>query len=170
MDQAERLRRISTSLARLANEELPDFLEDIDDGPLGDIERNLNHAIGSLSTRLEERLLFSIGPVVVFRWRATEGWPVEYVSPNVAVRVTVLDLTGLEDVDAATLEHLMRMVRAATMLGSHCLVSGISPRVASIIVSLGIDVANLSTFATLSAALGHAFGQAGRRRPSRLNA
>ncbi|MDC3961094.1 STAS domain-containing protein [Polyangium jinanense] len=316
MDQAERLRRISTTLARLANEELPDFIEDIDDGPLGDLERNLNRAIGSLSTRLEERLLFSVGPVVVFRWRATEGWPVEYVSPNVfeltgyptedyllnklkysdlvypedlgrvgeevstnsasgaewfahepyrikrrdgqtiwiadytvirrdrasgqithyfgyifdttdrieqslalernertlkqfkspllhvwdgvlampvlgavdearasamtdallaeithsRVRVTVLDLTGLEDVDAATLEHLMRMVRAVTLLGSHCLVSGISPRVASIIVSLGIDVAKLSTFATLSAALGHALGQAGRRRPGRLNA
>ena len=30
-----------------------------------------------------ERRLFMGGPVVVFRWLATEGWPVEYVSPNV---------------------------------------------------------------------------------------
>ncbi|MCK4660921.1 MAG: PAS domain S-box protein [Phycisphaerae bacterium] len=34
--------------------------------------------------RLEqERRLFMGGPVVVFRWIAAEGWPVEYVSPNV---------------------------------------------------------------------------------------
>jgi len=44
-----------------------------------------------LSTRLQnyeaalerERSLFSTGPVVVFRWLAKEGWPVEYVSENV---------------------------------------------------------------------------------------
>lgn len=32
----------------------------------------------------EERRLFISGPTVVFKWRAAEGWPVEYVSPNVA--------------------------------------------------------------------------------------
>ncbi len=31
----------------------------------------------------EERGLFIGGPTVVFKWRAEEGWPVEYVSPNV---------------------------------------------------------------------------------------
>ncbi len=30
----------------------------------------------------EERKLFIGGPNVAFRWRAAEGWPVEYVSPN----------------------------------------------------------------------------------------
>jgi PAS domain S-box-containing protein len=30
-----------------------------------------------------ERQLFVDGPAVVFRWVNTEGWPVEYVSPNV---------------------------------------------------------------------------------------
>jgi len=32
---------------------------------------------------LEERQLFVGGPTVVFTWGAEEGWPVEYVSPNV---------------------------------------------------------------------------------------
>ncbi len=32
---------------------------------------------------LNERRLFVSGPTVVFRWVASEGWPVEYVSPNV---------------------------------------------------------------------------------------
>lgn len=31
-----------------------------------------------------ERRLFVDGPVVVFRWRNEEGWPVEFVSPNCA--------------------------------------------------------------------------------------
>ncbi len=30
-----------------------------------------------------ERQLFIGGPIVVFKWRAESGWPVEYVSPNV---------------------------------------------------------------------------------------
>jgi PAS domain S-box-containing protein len=30
-----------------------------------------------------ERNLFIAGPVVVFKWRNEEGWPVEYLSPNV---------------------------------------------------------------------------------------
>jgi PAS domain S-box-containing protein len=32
----------------------------------------------------QERDIFMGGPVVVFKWRAAEGWPVEYVSPNVS--------------------------------------------------------------------------------------
>ncbi len=32
---------------------------------------------------LNERRLFVSGPTVVFRWVASDGWPVEYVSPNV---------------------------------------------------------------------------------------
>ena len=31
----------------------------------------------------EERSMFISGPVVVFKWKNSEGWPVEYVSPNV---------------------------------------------------------------------------------------
>ena len=32
---------------------------------------------------LEERKLFIGGPNVAFKWKAAEGWPVEYVSPNI---------------------------------------------------------------------------------------
>ena len=31
----------------------------------------------------QEKEIFVGGPAVVFQWRASEGWPVEYVSPNV---------------------------------------------------------------------------------------
>ncbi|MDI1428972.1 STAS domain-containing protein [Polyangium sorediatum] len=310
MDHAARMRRITDTLARLVDEEVPPLIEVIEDGPLGDIEREVNRAVTSLSARLEERLIFRVGPVVVFRWRAEPGWPVEYVSPNVldltgypaeeflsfsrtlsdlivpedvqriteelrsfeasrvewftqspyrirkrdgrtiwvsdtaviqrdpwtrevthyfgyifdstdhieqsirlqqnesalrrlaspvlqvwdgvlampvigaldearaahmtetllqsithgAIKVSVIDLTGLDDVDAATLEHIVQMVRAAELLGSRCLISGISSRVAAAIVSLGVDVTKLHTFATLSAALGHALRHRNLRR------
>ena len=40
----------------------------------------------------------------------------------------VLDLTGVEDVDAPTVDHLFQVARAASLLGSRCLVSGHLPR------------------------------------------
>jgi len=43
-------------------------------------EEELEH---SNSLIQQERNMFMAGPVVVFKWRNTEGWPVEYVSPNV---------------------------------------------------------------------------------------
>jgi two-component system, cell cycle sensor histidine kinase and response regulator CckA len=35
-----------------------------------------------MGEHLDERAIFVRGPVVLFRWRNAEGWPVEYVSPN----------------------------------------------------------------------------------------
>ena len=37
----------------------------------------------SLNVLQQERNVFVAGPVVFFKWRNEEGWPVEYVSPNV---------------------------------------------------------------------------------------
>ena len=48
----------------------------------------LRARVASLEATLErERALFAGGPVVVFRWVATEGWPVEYVSSNVEAQL-----------------------------------------------------------------------------------
>jgi PAS domain S-box-containing protein len=297
----ERIRRITAVLRRLRNDELPDRLPIEADDALGELEREANHTIEAHDARFQERLLFSVGPVVLFRWRNSDGWPVEYVSDNVidltghsgddfmsrkqiysdliakedlprvfeevqrfsaagnpwfvhepyrlvrpdgrtvwvsdysvirrdasgaithyfgylfditerieelkrleksesiirqlktpvlqvwdgilampvlgavdeeraaqmtesllsevsgqSVRVAVLDLTGLEEVNGATMEHLVRMVRAVQLLGCKCVVSGISPAVARVIVELGIDTGALSTFATLQSALGYA--------------
>jgi rsbT co-antagonist protein RsbR len=301
MEQSERMQQIAARLHAMASGDAPPPIATIGEDDLGEVERALNRAIASLDGLLEERLLFSVGPVVVFRWRATEGWPVEYVSPNVAdltgyplsdilsgarpyaslihpddlahvtdevstnsargaawfvhdayrlqrsdgqciwvsdytvIRrdatgaithyfgyiaditesmeqaralarseevlrqvstpilqvwdgvlampvlgavdapraaqmmdtllgevargsstVAILDLTGLEDIDSATMDHLMCMVRAVSLLGCTCLLSGISPGVARLIVNLGIPAADLRTFGTLRGALAHA--------------
>lgn len=296
-----RIQRVTAMLKRLANEDLPERLEVMGDDPIGELEQEVNRTIDALDARLQERLLFSVGPVVLFRWRNSEGWPVEYVSENVAsltghspeafmsrrqiysdlivkedlprvfeevqrysasgthwfahqpyrliradgktiwvsdysvirrdtegaithyfgylfdisdrmeelnrlekseiiirqlktpvlrvwegilampvlgvvdeeraaqmtdtllaevsgqrARVAVLDLTGLEEVDGGTVERLVRTVGAVQLLGCRCVVSGISPSVARIIVELGIDIAMISTFSTLQSALGYA--------------
>lgn len=39
----------------------------------------------------QERKMFLRGPVVVFKWQNQEGWPVEYVSPNIK------DMTGYSE-------------------------------------------------------------------------
>lgn len=317
LSDVQRLQQIVKTLKALVAEEIPEHLDVSDDGPIGAVEHEVNRAIEALDARLQERMLFSIGPVVVFRWRNSEGWPVEYVSPNVseltghsaedfmqrtqiysdlivkddlprvfdevqrfsaagvnwfihepyrlvrpdgqtiwvsdysvirrnpggeithyfgylfditerieqlerlkkseqvvrqlktpvlrvwdgvlampvlgavdeeraaqmtetlltevsnsAMSVAVLDLTGLDEVDGATMEYLVRMVRAVQLLGCNCVISGISPAVARVIVGLGIDIATLSTFATLQSALAYALkmsrgGSSTTKKPAR---
>ncbi|MEN8119940.1 MAG: PAS domain-containing sensor histidine kinase [Bacteroidota bacterium] len=65
---------------------------------------------------LDERNIFMIGNVVVFKWQNLEGWPVEYVSQNVTnvfgytpddfinVRVKFSDLIHNEDVERVSKE------------------------------------------------------------------
>ncbi|MDC3955843.1 STAS domain-containing protein [Polyangium jinanense] len=65
----------------------------------------------------------------------------------------VLDLTGVDDVDAETADHLVKMSRAASLLGTSCLLSGLSPRVASALVGLDVGLGELLSFGKLQAAL-----------------
>ncbi|MFH1194849.1 MAG: PAS domain S-box protein [bacterium] len=64
----------------------------------------------------EERNMFIDGPVVVFRWKNEEGWPVEYVSPNVenvfgysvteltSGKVPYADIIPREDIERIAIE------------------------------------------------------------------
>lgn len=76
----------------------------------------------------------------------------------------ILDLTGVDGVDDSTAQHLLGMIRAAALLGSHCLLSGISPRIAQVFVGLGVSMDKLQTFGTLQQALRFALGQDGKGR------
>jgi len=71
-------------------------------------------------------------------------------------RFAILDLTGVEIMDTSAANHLLKLVRATALLGSRCLLSGISPRMASTIVGLGLNLDEVATFGTLEAALRHA--------------
>ncbi|WP_438014472.1 PAS domain S-box protein [Sorangium sp. So ce315] len=68
-------------------------------------------------------------------------------------RYAILDLTGVSAVDAATVSHLLAVVRAASLLGSRCLVSGISPAIARTMTEIGSAEGAFLTFGLLQNAL-----------------
>jgi anti-anti-sigma regulatory factor len=68
-------------------------------------------------------------------------------------RCAILDVTGVEAIDAETADNLARIVRAARLLGARAMLSGIGPAVAQTIVDLGLDLAGAPAFASLQEAL-----------------
>ncbi|WP_437947107.1 AAA family ATPase [Sorangium sp. So ce296] len=68
-------------------------------------------------------------------------------------RHVIVDVTALQSVDSATADHLIRVVRAAKLLGSEGIIVGIRPEVAQTIVSIGLDLASVATHANLRQAL-----------------
>ncbi|WP_437285090.1 PAS domain S-box protein [Sorangium sp. So ce406] len=74
-------------------------------------------------------------------------------------RFAILDLTGVSAVDAATVSHLLAVVRAASLLGSQCLVSGISPAIARTMTEIGSAEGAFLTFGLLQNALRYALSR-----------
>ncbi|HRI65647.1 MAG TPA: STAS domain-containing protein [Polyangium sp.] len=73
-----------------------------------------------------------------------------------AATFTILDVTGVDAIDALAVENVMRIVSASSLLGTQCLLSGISPALARTIVEVGSDLSSVATFGTLEAALRYA--------------
>jgi rsbT co-antagonist protein RsbR len=67
----------------------------------------------------------------------------------------ILDVTGVEVVDTHTADHLIKVVRAAALLGCSSLMCGVRPAVAQTLVSLGVELLEISTARTLKDALRH---------------
>ena len=65
---------------------------------------------------------------------------------------TILDLTGVDHVDAETANHLFQIMRSVELLGCSCLVSGIRGSVAQTMVSLDVPM-QARTYSTLAGAL-----------------
>ena len=73
-------------------------------------------------------------------------------------RAVIVDLTGVEDFDAATASALVRLAAAAGLLGAEVVLAGIGPSVAQAIVALGADLRRLRSVATAGEALARALG------------
>lgn len=73
----------------------------------------------------------------------------------------ILDVTGLDEVDAEAGDHMARMINAASLLGSRCVVTGVRPRMAQALTSRRIDVGALRPFANLREGLKAAFSDLG---------
>jgi rsbT co-antagonist protein RsbR len=56
-------------------------------------------------------------------------------------------------VDTLVAQHLLKTVAAARLMGADCLVSGISPQIAQTVVHLGVKLSDVTTKASLAAAL-----------------
>jgi rsbT co-antagonist protein RsbR len=84
----------------------------------------------------------------------------EQVAEKQAV-VFILDISGVAVVDTAVANHLIRMTKAARLMGCETIVSGLSPSVAQTIVELGIDVGEMRTTGNLRDALREAFDRVG---------
>lgn len=68
-------------------------------------------------------------------------------------RIAILDLTGVDVVDTATANHLIKLIQAIRLLGAEGIVTGIQPNVAATMVTLGFDLGTIKTLGTLRAAL-----------------
>lgn len=65
----------------------------------------------------------------------------------------LLDITGVPLVDTQAANALLQTARAATLLGARVMLVGIRPEIAQSMIGLGIDLRQITTEATLSAAL-----------------
>lgn len=68
-------------------------------------------------------------------------------------RTVLLDLTGVDSLDVSIADALPTLVRAVRLLGSDCVVSGISPEVAQTLSEAGADLSGVATTSSLKTAL-----------------
>jgi len=77
------IEEIEAFARRLADGETTEPLSTDGEGALASISASLNKIASAAKRGPDDDALFARGPVVVFRWRNIEGWPVEFVSTNV---------------------------------------------------------------------------------------
>ena len=68
-------------------------------------------------------------------------------------RTVLVDITGVAVLDSEGARGLLDGVRAAALLGAHCILVGVRPEVAQALVALGLDLAELATAPTLEQAV-----------------
>ncbi len=76
--------------------------------------------------------------------------------------VVIIDITGVPMVDTRVANHLLQVTRAAALLGSGCMLVGISPEVAQTIVSLGVDLSAIATHSNLQSGIQYALSRMGK--------
>jgi methyl-accepting chemotaxis protein len=65
----------------------------------------------------------------------------------------MLDIGGVGVVDTAVANHLIKIAKAAVLMGCKTIISGISPAIAQTITELGIDLGSVHTTSTIESAL-----------------
>lgn len=70
--------------------------------------------------------------------------------------VVILDVTGVPVVDGDVVDHLLKAIQAASLLGARCVLAGISPVVAQTMVQIGVDTSGILACGDLEAAVTYA--------------
>jgi methyl-accepting chemotaxis protein len=65
----------------------------------------------------------------------------------------MLDIGGVGVVDTAVANHLIKIAKAAVLMGCKTIISGISPAIAQTITELGIELGSVHTTSTIESAL-----------------
>lgn len=78
-------------------------------------------------------------------------------------RAAILDVTGVRSVDGQVASGLLQSVRAARLLGTRVIVTGIRPEVAQAMVGLDADWSGVQIFATMREAVAWALGRGAKR-------
>ena len=76
----------------------------------------------------------------------------EYIVEKQA-KCAIIDVTGVELVDTKTADYLLKVARAASLLGTRCVLTGLSPAVAQTLVEIGADLTEVRTLRNLKAGL-----------------
>jgi rsbT co-antagonist protein RsbR len=80
---------------------------------------------------------------------------------STGAEIAIIDITGVPTVDTLVAQHLLKTVAAARLMGADCIISGIRPQIAQTIIHLGVDLANVTTKATLADAFSIALRRSG---------
>jgi rsbT co-antagonist protein RsbR len=79
-------------------------------------------------------------------------------------RVVIIDVTGVYSIDPNVASHLINVTKAAKLLGTRCVVTGIRPEAAHTLVGLGVDMSEITTKQSMQEGLKHALRIAGGER------
>ena len=77
-------------------------------------------------------------------------------------KFVILDITGVEVVDTRTADHFIKVIKAAELLGTRCMLTGIRPAVAQTLVDLGVDLSTIATLRNLQEGLKYCLRQMGQ--------
>lgn len=77
--------------------------------------------------------------------------------------VVLIDITGVPVVDTMVAHHIIQAAEAVRLIGAKCMICGIRPEIAQTIVSLGIDLSQLTTKNTLQKGIEYALELTNRK-------
>src|ERR687891_1756287 len=119
--------------------------------------RAQQEAIRELSTpvlQVRERLLILpiVGLIDPQRARQLTEQLLRAIRSNRA-RVAVMDITGVPAIDSKVANHLVQTVEASRLLGATVIVTGLSPEIAQTLVTIGVDLSEMTTVGDLQGGL-----------------